>query len=132
MVQLAEDWMRNNVSEPFDLARVGRVLSERNMSTYFIIIGSVFGKDSPKVLGVENDQMIRALAPDRPAQAFNISVLPGRAERGGPVPDAHCSHASLERNAECSVIVADEIFRCPLPRKRFGDLACQPEIIEPK
>jgi hypothetical protein len=64
--------------------------------------------------------------PDRADQAFNISVLPGRAERGGPVPDAHCSHASLERDAECSVIVADEIFRCPLPRKRFGDLAYQP------
>jgi hypothetical protein len=45
---------------------------------------------------VENDQMIGAFAPDRPDQAFNISVLPGRAERGGPVPDAHRSHASLD------------------------------------
>jgi len=26
----------------------------------------------PKVLGVENDQMIRALAPDRPDQAFKL------------------------------------------------------------
>src|SRR4051794_3405125 len=87
---------------------------------------ATFGKNSPKVLGVEYDQMISALAPDRPDQAFHISVLPGRSERGGPVPDAHCSHASLERDAECSVIVANEIFRCALPRKRFGDLACQP------
>src|SRR6266481_3661355 len=58
---------------------------------------------------VENDQMIGAFAPDRPDQAFNISVLPRRAERGGPVPDAHRSHASLERDAKCSVIVANEI-----------------------
>src|SRR4051794_13467475 len=43
-----------------------------------IIVGIVFGKNSPKVLGVENDQMISALAPDRPDQAFNVSVLPGR------------------------------------------------------
>jgi hypothetical protein len=28
---------------------------------------------------VENDQMIGAFAPDRPDQAFNISVLPGNA-----------------------------------------------------
>jgi hypothetical protein len=98
----------------------------RTVSTHFIIIRSVFGKNSLKVLGVENDQMISALAPDRPDQAIHISVLPGRAERDGPVPDAHCSHASLECDAECSVIVADEKFRCPLPRKRFGDLACQP------
>src|SRR5260370_738940 len=32
---------------------------------------------------VENDQMIGAFAPDRLDQAFNISVLPGQAERVG-------------------------------------------------
>jgi len=52
-----------------------------------------------------------ALAPDRPDQAFSISVLPGRAERGGSVPDAHRSHPSLERAAKRSVVVADEIKR---------------------
>ena len=110
MVQPAKDWMRNNVSEPLDLARVGRVLPEQNMSSHVIIIGGIFRKNSSKVLGVENDQMISALAPDRPDQAFSISVLPGRAERGGPVPDAHRSYPSLERAAKCSVIVTDEIF----------------------
>src|SRR3954447_20186610 len=70
--------------------------------------------------------MVRALASDRPDQAFNISVLPGRAERDGLVPNTHRSDAILERDAKCSVIVADEIFRCPLPWKRFSDLACQP------
>src|SRR5438132_5041645 len=51
---------------------------------------------------------------------------PGRAERGGPIPDAHRSHAGLECGAKCSVIVAKEIFRCAVPRKRFGDLARKP------
>src|SRR5437764_5752332 len=110
MVQSAKDRMRNNASEPLDLARAGSVLR----------------KHSSKVLGVENDQMISALAPDRSDQAFDMSVLPGRAERDGSVPDAHCSHASLERDAECSVVVANEISRRLLPRKGFGDLACQP------
>jgi hypothetical protein len=54
----------------------------------------IFRKDSSKLLRVERDQMIGALAPDRSDQAFSISVLPGRAERSGPVPDAHCSHPS--------------------------------------
>ena len=115
MVQPAKDRMRNNVSEPLDRACVGRVLPKRNVSSHLIIIGRIFRKNSPKVLGVEYDQMISALAPDRPDQAFNISVLPGRAERGGPVPDTHRSHASLERDAKCSVIVANEIFRCRCP-----------------
>jgi hypothetical protein len=30
------------------------------------------------VLFVEHDQMIGALAPDRPDQTFNMAVLPGR------------------------------------------------------
>ncbi len=69
--------MRNNVSEPLDRACVGRVLPERNVSSHFIIIGGIFRKNSLKVLCVDHDQMISALAPDRPDQAFNISVLPG-------------------------------------------------------
>jgi hypothetical protein len=71
--------------------------------------------------GVERDQMISALAPDRPDQAFSISVLPGRAERRPPVPNAHGSRA-----AKCSVIVTDEIFGRRVPRECFGDLVRQP------
>src|SRR6202023_1341326 len=102
--------MRNDVSETLDRACAGRILPERNMRSHLVIIDGIFRKDSAKMLGVERDQMISALAPDRPDEAFSISVLPGRAERGGPVPDAHCSHPSLERAAKCSVIVTDEIF----------------------
>ena len=118
--------MGDNVSKPLDRACIGRVLPERNVCSHLIIIGGVFRKNSSKVPCVEHDQMISALAPDRPDQALDIPILPGRTERSGPVPDPHRSHASFERAAECSVIVADEIFRCPVPRKRFGNLARQP------
>src|SRR6202047_3785510 len=105
--------MRNNLSEPLGRACAGRVLPERNLRSHLVIIDDIFRKDSAKGPRVERDQMISALAPDRPDQAFSISVPPGRAERGGPVPDAHGSHPSLERAAKCSVIVTDEIFgRC--------------------
>src|SRR6266478_2148158 len=70
--------------------------------------------------------MVKTFVSDRPDQALDISVLPGRAERGGPIPDAHRSHAGLECGAKCSVIVANKIFRCAVPRKRFGDLAREP------
>src|SRR3984893_11143210 len=96
------------------------------MRSDLVIIVGIFRKDSPKVIRVECDQMISALAQDRPDQAFSISVLPGRAERGGPVPDAHGSHPSLERAAKCSVIVTDEILGRCVPRECFGDLARQP------
>ena len=55
------------------------------------------------MLRVERDQMISALAPDRPDQAFNISALPGRAKRGEP----------------------DEIFGRRVPRECFIDFARQ-------
>jgi hypothetical protein len=44
--------MRNNVSEPLDRARAGSVLPERNVSSYFVVIGGVLRKNSSKVPGV--------------------------------------------------------------------------------
>jgi len=55
MVEPAKNRMRDNVSEPLDRACAGRVLPERNVSSHFIIIGSVFRKNSSKVLCVEHD-----------------------------------------------------------------------------
>src|SRR6266545_550418 len=126
MVEAAKNRMRGNVSEPFGRACAGRALPKRNVSSHFIIVGGAFRKNSPQVLCVEHDQMISAFMSDRPDQALNISVLPRRAERGRSVPDAHRSHASFERDAKCSVIVANEIPRCAVPRKRFGELVHQP------
>ena len=68
--------MRDNVSEPFDGPSAGRILTERNVGSNLIVIGRVFREDSPKVLSVEHQQMVRALAPGRADQAFDISVLP--------------------------------------------------------
>jgi hypothetical protein len=116
--------MRNNVSEPLDRACAGRILSERNIRSHLVIIDGIFRKASAKVIRVERDQMVSALAPDRPDQGFGISVLPGRAERGGPVPDAHCSHPSLERAAKCSVVVTDSPSH-----RRVGLLSCRRSVI---
>jgi hypothetical protein len=66
MVQAAKDRMRNNVSEALDWAHVGSVLPERNVSSPFVIVGSIFCKNSSKVLCVENYQMVKTFASDRP------------------------------------------------------------------
>src|ERR1700730_3213616 len=71
-----------------------------SVSSYLIIIDAVLPKNSPKVLFAEHDQMISALMPYRPDQSFQIPILPGRAERDRPVPDAHGSHPSLARHAK--------------------------------
>jgi hypothetical protein len=79
VMQPAQDCMCDDVPEALDLAPVRCILSERNMRTPPIIIGREFRKDPPQVLFVEHDQMIGTLAPDRPDQALNMAVLPGRA-----------------------------------------------------
>ena len=107
----AKDRMRNHPSKPLDRACAGRVLPERNMRSHVVIIDGIFRKDSAKVLRVECDQMIRALTPNRPDQVFSISVLPGRAERGGSIPDAHRSHPSLERAAALSLKISGRALR---------------------
>jgi hypothetical protein len=73
MVEPAKDRMCNNISKSFDRTRVGRVLPERNVSSHVIIVSREFRKNSPKVIFVDHDQTISALAPDRPDQAFNMS-----------------------------------------------------------
>ena len=78
VMQSAQDCMCDNVSEALDRAPVRCILPKRNMRTPPIIIGGEFRKDPPQVLFVEHDQMIGTLAPDRPDQAFNMTVLPLR------------------------------------------------------
>jgi hypothetical protein len=80
VMQSAQDCMCDNVSETLDRAPVRCILPKRNMRTPPVIIGGEFRKDPPQVFFVERDQMIGTLAPDRPDQAFNMAVLPGRAE----------------------------------------------------
>jgi len=54
MMEPAKDRMRNNLSEPLNRARAGRVLPERNMRSYLVIIDGIFRKDSAEVVLVGN------------------------------------------------------------------------------
>src|SRR5215472_1159905 len=74
--------MGYNLSDPLNQARTGRVLPERDRSSHLVIVGGIAHKNSSKVVCVERDQMVCALASDRSNQAFSKSVLPGRAGLG--------------------------------------------------
>lgn len=75
MVQPAQDRARNDLPEPFDRPRAGRVLPKRNMGPHVIIIAGVFCEDAPKVLFVENDHMVGALASRRAGVAARAVSL---------------------------------------------------------
>ena len=106
--------MRDNVPEPFDRACAGCVLAKRKVGPHLIIVAGVLRQNAPKVLFVEHDHMIRTLASCRPDQAFDMTILPGRPIGRRSVPDAHRPNAGLERGAERSVIVPNEILWRPV------------------
>jgi hypothetical protein len=65
----------------------------------------------------EDQNMIQALAAKRPDQAFHIWVLPGRAWCDRAVAYPHSSHPLREGLSVSTVIVADQIARCGIPRE---------------
>jgi hypothetical protein len=64
MAKPTKDWICNDISQPPDRSCIGRVLLQRNVSSHGIIIGDIFCKNLSKVICVERNQMIRALAID--------------------------------------------------------------------
>jgi len=80
MAEPAKDRIRDNIFEPLDRARAGRVLPKRNVSSYLIIIGSVFRKNSPKCSGrtyTENHLPYREAAVCYRLLNVGIHVIPG-------------------------------------------------------
>src|SRR5262245_51824947 len=73
------------------------------LGSHLIVVARVLGQNASKVLFVEHDHMVGALASRRADQAFNMAVLPGRTEGRRPIPNAHRPDARLERGAERSV-----------------------------
>jgi hypothetical protein len=56
----------------------------------------------------KNDDMIQALAADRPDQPFGKSILPRRGWRGRLVPDAHGAQSASDDGAIDAIPVSDE------------------------
>jgi hypothetical protein len=55
----------------------------------------------------ENDDMIQALAADRPDQPFGKSILPRRSWGGRLVPDAHGAQSSCDDGTIDAIPVSD-------------------------
>ena len=67
----------------------------------------------------EDDDMVKALPPDRANQPFRMSILPWRAGRGWPVANAHGTKPPGEKFAVDSVAIADDVAWCPFPAAGF-------------
>jgi hypothetical protein len=83
---------------------------------------------SPQTLLFATQSLTRFynIAEGQPKKACRLHPSARATGKRWAVPDTHRSDASFERDAKCSVIVANEIRRRAVPGTRFGDLARKP------
>jgi hypothetical protein len=70
----------------------------------------------------EHDDVIDAFAANRADEAFDISILPRRPGRDGPIADTDYGEPLPDDVPIEGVAVAEQVLRCLLPGKGFGDL----------
>lgn len=99
-----------------------RVLVQRKVSSHAVVVIRIELENSAQVAFAEHDDMVEALAANRADEAFDISVLPGRPGRDRAIADTHCGEALTDDVPIDAVAAAEQVFRCLLPRKGFGDL----------
>ena len=68
----------------------------------------------------EHDNVVKTFPPDRTDRPFTISVLPRRARRGWPIPNAHRTRAADEDVTVDGVAVTNDVSR-----RYFPTIGCQ-------
>jgi hypothetical protein len=74
----------------------------------------------------EDNDMIEAITSDRADEPLRISILPRRAWRDRPIPDAHGPHALNEPGAVDAIPITDDVSRRISPAKRLSELLRNP------
>jgi hypothetical protein len=74
----------------------------------------------------KNDDMIQALAADRPDQPFGKAILPRRGWCGRLVPDAHGAQSACDDGAIDAIPASDEELWGIIPRKSLRYLTGNP------
>jgi len=74
----------------------------------------------------KNDDMVQALAADRPDQPLGKAILPRRGWCGRLVPDAHGAQSAWDDGTIDAIPIADEVFWGIIPREGLRYLTRNP------
>jgi hypothetical protein len=74
-----------------------------------VVVGNVVLEDAPKMRFSENDQVIDALASNRPDDSLSVRVLPGGSRSGDNLSYAHSLNSCTEGGSIDRIAVAQEI-----------------------
>src|SRR5262245_21053476 len=109
-----------------DLARDRRVFVQRQVDTNLVVVALIRPEQMTQVPLAEDDNMVKAIPPDRPDDPLRRPVLPWRASRDRAVADAHGAHTTDEGLAVGTIAVSNEITRCISPAVDLGELLGNP------
>src|SRR5580704_10390129 len=96
------------------------------MSSALIVIPLIRAQQIAKMRLAEDNDMVEAITSDRADKPLHICILPWRAWRDRPIPNAHRPHALNESGAVNKVPITDHVSRRIPPAKRLGDLLRNP------
>ena len=96
------------------------------MCSDVVVVTSIGSQGPAQMRLTKNENMIRALAADRPDQPFGKAILPRRGCCGRLVPDAHGAQSACDDGTIDAIPIADEVFWGIIPRKRLGHLTRNP------
>ena len=83
-----------------DCARLGRVLGQCEVRSGAVVVREVGPKDPPQMSLVDDDDVVQTRAPDRPDDALDVGILPGRLWSGADGAQAQRVDGSVERRIE--------------------------------
>src|SRR5258706_2978072 len=96
------------------------------MCSDVVVVTSIGSQGPAQMRLTKNDEMIQALAADRPDQPFGKAILPRRGLCGRFVPDSHGAQSACVDGTIDAIPIADEGFLGIMPRKHLGNLTCNP------
>ena len=96
------------------------------MRSPVMIIVEVSGKDVLEMAFVQHDDMIKAVASQGSDESLHERVLPRTSRCTQDLLDSHTSDPPLKFAAVDCIAIAQEVFRCGVPRKGFDDLLTRP------
>src|ERR1700722_3806071 len=96
------------------------------MRSHDVVIVRIVFQNPTQTFLIQDNDVVQTLAPDGSDQPFGKAVLPRRGQCNWLVPDTHGMQSARDDSAVDSISISDHIARSAIPRKRLGDLTCNP------
>src|SRR5215207_1498294 len=113
-------------ADRIDGASIGRVLAEREVRSRVRVVRDVRSKHAAEMSLIDDDDVVQTLATDRPDDAFDVGILPGRAWRGADGCQTERFGGAAERRVEGRVTVVQEESRGGVVREALAKLLAGP------